>query len=157
MVMTAARVIEYLNSQKVKYTILKHATAYTAQEVAASASVPGDQLAKAVMVKLDGEMAMVVLSATCRVNFDHLKKTLKVKKAKLATEREFTKLLPDCEGGATPPFGNLYDMKVYLDEALTEQEMITFSAGSHTELIQLKSKDFVKLVKPEIFPCSYKP
>jgi Ala-tRNA(Pro) deacylase len=157
MVMTAARVIKYLKKEKVKYTILKHATAYTAQEVAASASIPGDQLAKAVMVKLDGEMAMAVLSASCRINFDHMKKTLGVKKAELATEKEFTDLLPDCEGGATPPFGNLYDMKVYLDEALTKQELIAFSAGSHTELIQLKYKDFEKLVKPEIFPCAFKP
>jgi Ala-tRNA(Pro) deacylase len=109
------------------------------------------------MVKLDGEMAMAVLSATCRVNFEHMKKILKVKKAKLATEKEFTELLPDCEGGATPPFGNLYDMKVYLDEALTKQEMIAFSAGSHTELIQMKYKDFEKLVKPKVFACSYKP
>ncbi len=155
--MTAARVIKYLKKQKVKYTILKHASAYTAQEVAASAGIPGDQLAKAVMVKLDGEMAMAVLSATCRINFDHMKKTLGVKKAELATEKEFTDLLPDYEGGATPPFGNLYDMKVYLDEALTKQELIAFSAGSHTELIQLKYKDFEKLVKPEIFPCSFKP
>ena len=155
--MTAARVKEYLKSQKVKYKILKHSTAYTAQEVAASASIPGDQLAKAVMVKLDGKMAMAVLSATCRVNFDHLKKTLGVKKAELATEKEFTDLLPDCDVGATPPFGNLYDMKVYMDEALSAQEMIAFSAGSHTELIQLKYKDFEKLVKPKIFPCSFKP
>jgi Ala-tRNA(Pro) deacylase len=155
--MTAARVIDYLKGEKVKYKILKHKTAYTAQEVAAAASIPGDQLAKAVMIKLDGEMAMAVLSATCRVNFDHIKKTLKVKKAKLATEKEFTELLPDCEGGATPPFGNLYDMLVYLDEALTKQEMIAFSGGSHTELIQMKYKDFEKLVKPKIFPCSYKP
>jgi len=155
--MTATRVKKYLKDQKVKYKILKHAPVYTAQEVAASAGIPGDQLAKAVMVKLDGEMAMAVLSATCRINFDHMKKTLGVKKAELATEKEFTDLLPDCEGGATPPFGNLYDMKVYLDEALTKQELIAFSAGSHTELIQLKYKDFEKLVNPEIFPCSYKP
>jgi len=132
--MTAARVIKYLKKEKVKYKILKHDTAYTAQEVAASAGIPGDQLAKAVMVKLDGEMAMAVLSATCRINFDHMKKTLGVKKAKLATEREFTKLLPDCEGGATPPFGNLYDMKVYLDEALTQQELISFSARQNKTL-----------------------
>lgn len=155
--MTATRVKEYLDSQKVKYTILKHSPVYTAQEVAASAHIPGDQLAKAVMIKLDGEMAVAVLSATCRVNFDTLKKALGVKKVKLATEKEFKDLLPDCEVGATPPFGNLYDMKVYMDEALSAQEMIAFSAGSHTELIQLKYKDFEKLVKPKIFPCSFKP
>lgn len=155
--MTATRVKEYLDSQKVKYTILKHSPVYTAQEVAASAQIPGNQLAKTVMIKLDGEMAMAVLSARCRVNFDLLKKALGVKGVELATEKEFTDLLPDCELGATPPFGNLYDMKVIVDKSLATQEVIAFSAGSHTELIRLSYQDFKKLVKPKVVAFSFKP
>jgi Ala-tRNA(Pro) deacylase len=157
MAMTAARIKEYLDSQKVKYTILKHSPVYTAQEVAASAHIPGRQLAKTVMIKLDGEMSMVVLPASCQVNFDALKKALGVKKVKLATEKEFEDLLPDCEGGATPPFGNLYDLKVIADKSLSKQEMIAFCAGSHTELIQLSYQDFEKLVKPQVVAFSFMP
>lgn len=155
--MTAARIKEYLDSQKVKYTILKHSPVYTAQEVAASAHIPGRQLAKTVMIKLDGEMSMAILPAACQVNFDALKKTLKVKKVKLATEKEFKDLLPDCEIGATPPFGNLYDMKVIADKSLSTQEVIAFCAGSHTELIQLSYQDFKKLVKPKVVAFSFMP
>ncbi len=155
--MTATRIKEYLDSQKVKYTILKHSPVYTAQEVAASAHIPGRQLAKTVMIKLDGEMSMAILPANSQVNFDALKKTLGVKKVKLATEKEFKDLLPDCEVGATPPFGNLYDMKVIADKSLSTQEVIAFCAGSHTELIQLSYKDFEKLVKPKVVAFSFMP
>lgn len=155
--MTATRIKEYLDSQKVKYTILKHSPVYTAQEVAASAHIPGRQLAKTVMIKLDGEMSMAILPANCQVNFADLKKTLGVKKVKLATEKEFKDLLPDCETGATPPFGNLYDLKVIADKSLSTQEVIAFCAGSHTELIQLSYQDFEKLVKPKVVAFSFLP
>jgi Ala-tRNA(Pro) deacylase len=152
--MPAKRIKEFLKGEKIKYKTLKHKEAFTAQEVAASAHIPGRQLAKTVMVKLDGEIAMAVLSATDKVDFNRLKKALGVKKVKIATEEEFGDLLPDCELGATPPFGNLYDMKVILDEGLAAQEEIAFCSGSHTELIQLKYADFEKAVQPEVVSFS---
>ena len=155
--MAAKRVKKYLKEQKVKYKTLKHKEVYTAQEVAASAHIPGRQLAKSVMIKLDKKMAMAVLSAVHQIDFKRLKKPLGVKKTKLATEKEFEDLLPDCEGGATPPFGNLYEMEVILDESLSKQEMIAFCAGTHTELIQLSYQDFEKLVKPKVVPFSIMP
>ena len=155
--MAAKRVKKYLKDQKVKYKTLKHKEVYTAQEVAASAHIPGRQLAKSVMIKLDKKMAMAVLSAAHQIDFKRLKKALGVKKTKLATEKEFEELLPDCEMGATPPFGNLYDLEVIVDESLSTQETIAFSAGSHTELIQLSYQDFEKLVKPKVVPFSFLP
>lgn len=155
--MTATRIKKYLKSQKTKYKTLKHKPVYTAQEVAASAHIPGRQLAKSVMIKLDNKMAMAVLSAAHQIDFKRLKKALGVKKTKLATEKEFKELLPDCEMGATPPFGNLYDLEVIVDESLSTQEVIAFCAGSHTELIQLSYQDFERLVKPKVVAFSAKP
>ncbi|NIM95767.1 MAG: deacylase [Anaerolineales bacterium] len=154
--MPASKVKEYLDSQKVEYTTLEHSRAYTAQEVAASAHVPGRELAKTVMIKLDGEMAMAVLPAAYRVNFDRLKEVMGAKKVELATEKEFKDLFPDCEVGATPPFGNLYGMEVIADESLSENMVIAFCAGSHTELIQLSYADFEKLAEPKVFDFSLK-
>ena len=148
--MTAARVIKYLKAEKVKYKILKHDTAYTAQEVAASASIPGDQLAKAVMVKLDGEMAMAVLPASYYVDFNLLKDVTGEGNVRLASETEFKDMFPDCEVGAMPPFGNLYNLTVYVAKVLTENEQIAFNAGTHTELIQMSFRDFEHLVHPRI-------
>lgn len=141
---------EFLDSQSVKYLVLSHSTAYTAQEIAASAHIPGKDLAKTVMVKVDGKIAMAVLPASYRVDFDQLKKTIGAKDVEMAREGEFQDLFPDSELGAMPPFGNLYGMDVYVAESLAEDEEIAFNAGSHRELVKLSYKDFERLVKPRV-------
>jgi Ala-tRNA(Pro) deacylase len=100
------------------------------------------------MVKLDGKMAMAVLPASRAVDFDKLKQTAGVGKVELASEDEFRSLFPECEVGAMPPFGNLYEIPVYAEASLTEDEEIAFNAGSHKELFRMGYKDFEKLVKP---------
>jgi Ala-tRNA(Pro) deacylase len=141
---------EFLDSQQVKYVTISHSPAYTAQEIAASAHVRGRELAKTVMVKLDGKMAMVVVPAFLKVDFGLLKKAAGAKEAELASERAFEDMFPECEVGAMPPFGNLYGMDVYVSGSLAEDEEIAFNAGSHTELIRLAYKDFQRLVKPKV-------
>ncbi len=141
---------EYLDSNKVKYTCITHSPAYTAQEIAQSAHVSGDTLAKTVIIKLNGKMAMVVLPATMKVNFAMLQKELGNDSVVLADEFEFKDKFPGCEPGAMPPFGNLYDMEVYVAKRLSHDETIAFNAGSHTELIQLSYKDFADLAKPTV-------
>ena len=147
---------EYLDSNNVKYVIMKHSAAYTAQEIAAQAHIPGKQLAKTVIIKVDGKMAMAVLPASYKVDLKLLKKAARAKKIELANEKEFKGLFPECEVGAMPPFGNLYEMDVFVSESLGEGETIAFNAGSHTELIQLDYADFEKLVKPVVLKYSVK-
>ncbi|HEY43627.1 MAG TPA: YbaK/EbsC family protein [Anaerolineae bacterium] len=147
---------EFLDSKKIKYKTVKHSEVYTAQEIAARAHIPGRQLAKTVMVKIDGQMAMAVLPAPYKVDFKSLKKGAGAKKVQLASEDEFKNLFPDCEIGAMPPFGNLYQMDVFADESLAEEIEIAFCAGSHTQLIRLAYKDFAKLVKPKVIHFSLK-
>lgn len=148
--MPVQRLKEFLDSQQVKYVTISHSPAYTAQEIAASAHVRGRELAKTVMVKLDGKMAMVVVPAFLKVDFGLLKKAAGAKEAELASERAFEDMFPECEVGAMPPFGNLYGMDVYVSGSLAEDEEIAFNAGSHTELIRLAYKDFQRLVKPKV-------
>lgn len=152
--MPVKKLKEFLGKNKVKYVTLSHSEAYTAQEIASSAHIPGKELAKTVIVKIDGKMAMAVLPASKRVYFDLLKKATGAKKVELATEGEFQDLFPECEIGAMPPFGNLYEMDVFVDESLREDEEIAFNAGSHTELIRLSYKDFESLVKPKVVKFS---
>ncbi len=142
------KVIEFLDSEGVKYVSIKHSLAYTAQEVAASAHIPGKELAKTIMVKLNGKMAMAVLPASFHVDLEQLKDVAGVSKVELASEAEFRDLFPGSQVGAMPPFGNLYGMDVYVAAPLTEDEEIAFNAGSHTELIRLAYADFERLVKP---------
>jgi Ala-tRNA(Pro) deacylase len=147
---------KFLDDNKVKYTVMKHSPAYTAQEVASSAHIKGKELAKTVMIKMDDNMAMAVLPASYRIDLNELQKATGAKKLNIASEKEFKDMFPDCETGAMPPFGNLYEMDVFVASSLAEDEHIAFNAGTHTELIQLSYKDFEKLVKPKVADFSFK-
>ncbi|MCI0531540.1 MAG: YbaK/EbsC family protein [candidate division Zixibacteria bacterium] len=154
--MPVKKLKEFLDGHNVKYVVISHSRAVTAQEVAASAHISGKEMAKTVMVKLDGKMAMAVLPASGRVNLDLLREASGAKETDLAAELEFRELFHECEPGAMPPFGNLYGMPVYVSESLTKNEEIAFNAGSHTELIKLSYKDFERLVKPKTAKLSTK-
>jgi Ala-tRNA(Pro) deacylase len=146
----------FLDSNGVKYVTMKHSPAYTAPELAALAHVPGKDWAKTVMVKLDGKMAMAVVQASSRVVFDLLREASGATSAELATEQEFKDLCPGCEVGAMPPFGNLFGMEVFVDEALAEDAEIAFNAGTHTEVVRLPFADFERLAKPKVVRLSRK-
>ena len=148
--MPVERLKQFLESEGVKYVTISHSQAFTAQEIASSAHIPGKELAKTVMVKIDGDMAMAVLPADDRVDRDLLKQAAGADTVELASESDFKGLFPNCELGAMPPFGNLWDMEVFADERLAEDEEIAFNAGSHSELVRLAWEDFVHLVEPEI-------
>ena len=147
---------KFLDDNKVKYTTLKHSPAYTAQEIASTAHIKGKELAKTVMIKMDDRLAMAVLPASYRIDLNELQKAAGAKKLNIAVEKDFKDLFPDCETGAMPPFGNLYDMEVFVASSLAEDEHIAFNAGTHTELIQLAYADFEKLVKPKVAEFSFK-
>lgn len=149
--MPANKLKTYLDENNVKYVNIKHSPAYTAHEVAQSAHIAGKELAKTVIIKLGGDkMAMVVTTANDKINFDRLEKALGGGRVELASEREFQDKFPGCEVGAMSPFGNLYNMEVYVDKNLTNDTEIAFNAGSHSELIRLLYSDFSKLVKPNV-------
>jgi len=154
--MPVKKLKEYLDSEHVKYVTITHSPAYTAQEIAASAHIRGKDLAKTVMVKADGKMAMAVVPASHKVSLDRLGGVVGAKKVGLASEQDFKDRFPDCEIGAMPPFGNLYDMDVCVSETLAEDSEIAFNAGSHTELVKLSYKDFERLVHPKVARISLK-
>jgi Ala-tRNA(Pro) deacylase len=148
--MPVERLKRFLESEGIKYVTMSHSQAFTAQEIAASAHVPGKELAKTVMVKVDGEMAMAVLPADDRVDRELIKQAAGAEVIELASESEFKDLFSNCELGAMPPFGNLWGMKVFADQRLAEDEQIAFNAGSHSELVRLAYADFERLVEPEV-------
>ncbi len=152
--MPVKKLKDYLDSNGVKYVTISHSTAYTAQQIAATAHIPGKEMAKTVMIKIKGKMAMAVLPASYKVNFGVLQDLVGTDKVELATEREFKDLFPECEIGAMPPFGNLYGMDVFVAESLLEDKEIAFNAGSHTELIRLSMHDFARLVEPKVLKFS---
>jgi Ala-tRNA(Pro) deacylase len=148
--MPVQKLRKFLDEGGVSYEILEHSPAYTAQEIAAAAHVSGKELAKTVMVKIDGRMAMAVIPASTKVDLDQFLDGTIAQRVELAREQEFEDRFPDCAVGAMPPFGNLYGMDVYVSSELTDDDEIAFNAGSLTELIRLSYRDFERLVRPKV-------
>jgi len=148
--MPVRKLKDHLDKEKIKYITIVHSPAHTAQEVAASAHITGRELAKTVIVELDGKMAMAVLPANRKIVLQDLREVTGSEEVKFASEEEFQAKFPGCETGAMPPFGNLYGMDVYMAESLSANDEIVFNAGSHTEVIRMRSDDFERLVRPKV-------
>ena len=140
----------FLKDNRVEYKVVKHPEAYTAQEIAASMHVPGKELAKVVIVKVKDKYIMTVMPASWRIDFNKLKEILGEEDVRLATEEEFRGFFPDCEPGAEPPFGNLYNLETYVDKSLTEDEHIFFNSGNHYEAVEMTYRDYERLVHPRV-------
>lgn len=140
----------FLKERKIAHKSLKHPVVYTAQEIAAAQHVPGKQLAKCVLVKHDNGFHLAVLPAIHLIDLPKLKKLLKAKQLKLASESDIKRLFPDSEVGAMSPFGNLYGVPVIVDKALADCAEMVCNAGSHTTTMKLRYKDFEKLAKPKV-------
>jgi Ala-tRNA(Pro) deacylase len=149
-IMPSKKLKEYLDRNEVPYVSITHSQAYTAQQIAASAHIPGRNMVKTVMVVINGTMAMAVLPASFFVDFNLLKEVTGEGNVRLASEMEFKDMFPDCEVGAMPPFGNIYNLAVYVAKVLTEEGEIAFNAGTHTEIIQMTYRDFERLVHPMV-------
>ncbi|MGB2114980.1 MAG: aminoacyl-tRNA deacylase [Marinobacter adhaerens] len=147
---------DFLDQSGTEYMCLNHPPAFTAQELAHHVQIAGDKVAKTVILELDGKMAMLVMPATWRIRWDSLSRILDTDFVDLADEQAFQDRFPDCEVGAMPPFGNLFDMTVYCAESLTEQEDLAFAAGSHTETLHMKTRDFLNLVQPLVLTRGFK-
>ena len=155
--MIAKKLKDFLDSYGVKYVAITHSPAFSAHEVAVSVHVPDQEMAKTVIVNVKGELAMAVLPANYHIDFHRLMDSLHTGDMYLATESEFKARFPDCELGAMPPFGNLYGMKTYVSKSLTEDEQITFNAGTHSECITMTYADYSRLVAPIVTSFSDRP
>ena len=148
--MSLARLANYLDAHNVRYLVISHSPAYTAQGIAGLTHISGKELAKTVIVRLDSSLVMAVVPANYHVDLQAMRKAAKAKVIELASEEDFQDRFPQCETGAMPPFGNLYGMRVYVDASLEKDREIAFNAGTHRELIRMLWADYVRLVAPTV-------
>ena len=149
------RMEAYLNENGVPFEVKRHSTAYTMPEVAAALHESGNHVAKVVMVAAGEQMAMCVVPSPYRLSMPKVRQMLGSSQARLAEEHEFGDLFPDCAPGAMPPFGNLYDLPVYVDGALAEQEAIVFKIGTHQHSMKVAYSDFARLAQPTVGEFAY--
>ncbi len=152
--MPTRRIKQFLNDHGVKYVTIIHSPAFTAQEIAAAAHVRGKDFAKSVVVKLDERLALAVVPASVKIDLALVREVTGVQRVELANEADFVAHFPECEPGAMPPFGNLYGMPVYVDDHLGDNREITFNAGTHSELIRMRFRDFIRIVEPQVVPLT---
>ena len=148
------RLQKFLDSQRIKYQILLHSKAFTAQEVAESAQISGKLLAKTVMMMVEGIPMMILLPAFLDVDMDALSAQLEQREVRLATEKECADLFPHCEVGAWPAFGTIWEIPMMIDRQLAEHRDFIGYTGKLNELIRLRMSDFLKVMKPEICDLS---
>lgn len=149
------RVIEFLDKSAVPYQTSEHPPTFTAQQMAAVEHEPGQFVAKPVIVKVDGEYMMCVLSACDKIDLGELKDQLGANSVELAEETQIGRIFDDCELGAEPPFGNLYDLPTIMDKALEKDDHIKFQAGTHEKAISMSMDEYRELVKPKVLEFSY--
>jgi Ala-tRNA(Pro) deacylase len=148
--MILKRLMDFLDAHQLKYVLIQHSPAFTAREVAVSAHIPFREVAKTVVLNIDKDHVLAILPATEMVDLCILRNSLGTHAVRLTSESEFNSLFPDCEIGAMPPFGNLFNMMVIVSESLTEDEYVAFNAGTHRDLIKLAYADFERLVQPKV-------
>ncbi len=141
-----------LDQNHIHYRTIVHDASYTASQTAQTAHISGKHLAKVVVVKLDGKLTIAVLPAHRRLDLHAIKELSHAKKVELAKESEFNASFPKCEIGALPPFGNLWGMETYLANSLAKQANFVINAGTHTELCEIPSKEYLQLVHPKLIP-----
>lgn len=141
---------DFLDTQRVPYTTMTHAQAFTSQEEAAAAHVPGRDWAKTVVCFADNEPVLAVLPAPRMINFEKLRVLAGATAIRLATEGEMAQLYSDCEVGAVPPLGPLYRQRVFVDQRLASELEIVFSAGTHTDAIRMAYSAFQSVNHPAV-------
>jgi Ala-tRNA(Pro) deacylase len=150
----SSKLQDFLQMNQVPFKHTTHPLAYTAREVASAEHLPARDVAKVVIISSGNGYQMVVLPANRVLDLSELRTSLGMSHARLATEDEISRLFPDCDLGAMPPFGNLYNMPVYVDSGLALDDWIAFNAGSHTDVLHLQFKDYRWLVNPMILPLA---
>ena len=147
---------KYLHKHRVQYEIIVHPTRYTSDEIAQAEHVPGNQVAKVVMLRCHDKDVMAVFPASHSVDFFNMSTMLGTQDVRMERESEFAKLFPDCEVGAMPPFGKLYGLPLYCDRSLAKELEIEFNAGTHTDTIRMEFSEFERLEAPIILNFSEK-
>jgi len=146
------RLESHLNQNHIAYSLILHSPTRSAQFAASVMHLPGKGVAKSVALRAGKKIILVVLPASYHINLEKLS-AIAGAKVRLLEMDKCDELFPDCETGAIPPFGELYGVPVYLDEALAEDVEIVFSAGTLSESVRIGNADFVRLVNPRV--CSF--
>lgn len=142
------KIERYLQDRGIGFEKHSHAMTYTAQGLAQAEHVSGHFVAKPVVVKSSSEFVMCVIPAPKQLELDRVAAVLGDESLRLATEAEMADLFPDCELGAEPPVGSMFDMTTIMDRSLKADEYLIMQAGTHTESVKIRREDWERACHP---------
>jgi Ala-tRNA(Pro) deacylase len=142
------RLEDLLVSRHIPFQRLPHRRTYTANRMAQVLHVKGREVAKTVLLKTAQGHMLAVLPATHQINLEELREDLGDARVELAGEEEMDRLFPDCERGAVPPFGSLYQLPTIMDDSLAEDETIVFEGPNHEQAIRMSFQDYEAIEHP---------
>lgn len=140
------KIINFLEKNKIKYEILKHKTVYTAFDKAQTLKVKQKIIGKTLVLKKNGEIFIVLISANKNLDLKKFKKLTKAKKVDFVSEKQIKQKFKGVKVGTLPPFGNLWKTQTLVDKPLLKEKEIILSGGDYNFSIKIKGKDFKKLV-----------
>ena len=137
---------EFMESHDLHYDLVEHTHTDSSMRTAEAAHIPGDQLAKPVLLGDEDSYLLAVIPATHRLELDRLNQMM-ARQLQLITEAEMESTFSDCEKGAIPPIGSAYGIDTVVDMGLTHQEDVYFESGDHEHLVHMKGEDFRHLME----------
>lgn len=142
----AATLQDYLESRQASYRMIDHPHTGSSLRTAQSAHIPGNQLAKAILLGDDDSYLLVVIPATHRLDLDRLNQMLG-RSLVMIGEPEITSTFSDCETGAIPVFGQAYGVDTVIDSGLIHEPQVYFDSGDHQHLVSMPGDDFRQLME----------
>jgi len=146
--------IDFLEKNKVKYTLVKHRTVYTAYDKVATLKMKPNIIGKTLVLKIDKNLAAVLIPANKNLDKNKLKKVAKVKNLDFVSERIIKNKLKGVKVGAVPPFGNLWGLATFIDKSLINQPKIIVNGGNYNFSIKISPANLKKLI-PDLIIGSF--
>jgi len=142
------KIDELLASRRIPFERLPHEPVFTANRVAQTLHVRGNDVAKTVVLRTRRGYVVAVVPAPMRIDLEKLGRQLNDDDVRIASEEEIAQLFPDCEVGAMPPFGSIYHLPTVIDDSLAEDDRIVFEAQSHDAAIRMNYRDYEEIEHP---------
>ena len=142
----ATHLKDYLAAQRIAYEVITHPQATSMIQVAECSKLPGDRVAKGVLLEDRAGYLLAILPASHQIELPELRRWLD-RSLGLATEQELASLFEDCELGAVPAVGAAYGLDTVCEYSLSDQPDVYIEAGDHRSLIHIASPDFARLTK----------
>jgi Ala-tRNA(Pro) deacylase len=145
------KLVEFLETHHLKYETIAHSETQTSLATVNWINCDAAQLAKIIVCEIDNyRTSLFLLPAAEVMDLKELKKNINAKKINILPETKLEEIFNDCEIGAQPTYGSLYNLPTFLPEHSDKNKDIYFNAGTHTDVLRVPYSEFDDVEQPYI-------